>query len=72
MLDACYEAPVIVTGNVRHLPFLPLSHSTRFKSQVANILYHPRPDILPPNYFQLLLYLLVCCKSSSRLGFPYT
>ena len=57
MLDACYEVPVMVTGNVWVLFSLPPS-----SAQVADIMCHLRANVLPLNYYRLLLYFLVHCN----------
>ena len=53
MLDASYETPVMVTGNVLHLPpQAEPSHPVSHKQLVAYILYHLCTDASPPNYRQ--------------------
>ena len=66
----CYEAPAMVTGNVWVLfsSWTPTPGS----AQVADIMCHPRANILPPNYFRLLLYFLVHCNPPPGLVSQYS
>jgi hypothetical protein len=47
-----YEVPVTLTGNVCFLGFLPLvpPGAIYHISSAPDDLYHPRTNILPPNY----------------------